>query len=117
MGYRVLRSAACDADLETIFNYLFGTYQDLGDTPAEAFERAEQRLRGIEDAIETLGNVPLQGTLVPAIMEGLRHVTKDRAVFYFLVDESAQELRVLSVFFGGQDHRSHLLARIKADEI
>lgn len=117
MGFRVLRSAACDADLETIFDYLFGTYQDLGDTPAEAFERAERRLRRIEDALEALGDVPFQGTLEPAIIDGLRHVTKDRTVFYFTVDEDAQELRVLSVFFGGQDHRLHLLARIKEYEV
>ena len=47
-------------------------------------------------------------------MEGLRFVEKRRAVFYFLIDERHREVRVLSIFFGGQDHRQHMLERIKA---
>lgn len=117
MGFKVLRSAACDNDLETIFDYLFLTYQELGDTAAEALERAADRVLEIETALEALGEIPFQGTLEPWIMEGLRHVTKERAIFYFIVDEPAQKLRVFAVFFGGQDHRSHLLERIKAGEL
>ncbi len=33
-------------------------------------------------------------------MPGLRRVTKDRAVFYFTVDEERRVVRVLAVFFG-----------------
>ncbi len=62
----------------------------------------------------SLGNVPFQGTLEPSIMEGLCYVAKGRAVFYFLIDERHREVRVLSIFFGGQDHRRHMLERIKA---
>ena len=117
MGYRVLRSSACDDDLEAIFDFLFLSYQELGDPPGEAFERAAERVLGIEAALEALGEVPFQGTVEPAIMAGLRHVTKDRAVFWFILDEGLQELRVLAMFFGGQDHRAHLLQRIRAGEI
>lgn len=116
-AFKVLRSHACDVDLEAIFDFLFVSYQELGDAPDDAFERAAERVLGIETTLEALGEVPFQGTLEPAIMVGLRHVTRDRAVFYFTVDEGLQELHVLAVFFGGQDHRAHLLQRIRAGEI
>ena len=45
-------------------------------------------------------------------MPGLRWTTKDRAVFCFTVDEAAATITVLAVFFGGQDHRAPVLARI-----
>ncbi|MCY3983574.1 MAG: type II toxin-antitoxin system RelE/ParE family toxin [Roseovarius sp.] len=114
-GYNVYRSLSCDTDLEIIFDQLFDAYCDLGDSVDEALARATERIRGIEDALEGLGNVPFQGTLEPQVMAGLRHVTKDSAVFHFLVDEAAHEVRVLGVFFGGQDHRRHILKRIVDD--
>lgn len=111
-GFEVIRSERCDLDLELIFDHLFAAYRDLGDPVEDALARAEQRLQGIEDALERLGDVPHQGTLVPRIMDGLRHVTKNNPVFYFVVDDAKRRLRVLGVFFGGQDHRGHILRRI-----
>lgn len=117
MAFRVVRSTACDKDLETIFDYLFLTYRDLGDPVQEALDRAARRVLEVEVALEGLGEVPFQGTLETQIMDRLRHVTKDRAVFYFTVDEASEELRVLAVFFGGQDHRNHLLERIRTGRV
>ncbi len=47
---------------------------------------------------------------------GLRHVTKGRAIFYFFIDEATKSVHGLAVFFGGQDHHQHMLARLGADE-
>jgi plasmid stabilization system protein ParE len=112
MVYRVVRSVASDRDLALIFDHLFETYQELGDSPEEAFERAAARIRSIERDMEALGRAPLQGTLWPDLPPGLRWVTKNRAIFYFQADEAAEILRVLAVFFGGQDHRMRMLARL-----
>ena len=114
LGFEVIRSVRCDSDLDLIFDHLQSAYRDFGDAPDVAFKRAAERVRGIEDDMASLGNVPFQGTLEPSIMEGLRYVAKGRAVFYFLIDERHREVRVLSIFFGGQDHRRHMLERIKA---
>ncbi|WP_299707210.1 type II toxin-antitoxin system RelE/ParE family toxin [uncultured Tateyamaria sp.] len=111
-GFKVLRSAACDADIEVIFDHLFQSYRDLGEPIDDALNRAASRVRGVEDALAGLGDVPFQGTLVPQIMDGLRHVTKDSAVFYFISDAERMEVRVLGIFFGGQNHRSYILQRI-----
>lgn len=51
-----------------------------------------------------LSAAPHKGTLRPELAPGLRNVSKDRAVFYFTVDNDARVVRVLAVFFGGQDH-------------
>lgn len=112
-GFEVRRSAQCHQDLTAILDYLFDAYCNLGEEPAEAFDRAANKLRGIESSISQLGDVPFQGTLDSDIMNGLRHVTKQNAVVYFVPDETRQEVRVLAVFFGGQNHRQHILGRIK----
>jgi toxin ParE1/3/4 len=111
-GFEVVRSEQCDRDLELILDHLFAAYCELGDAVPDAFNRSAQRLRGIEGEIDRLGDVPYQGTLASKIMGGLRHVTKSGAVFYFVVDEGERRVRVLGVFFGGQDHRAHILRRI-----
>jgi plasmid stabilization system protein ParE len=45
-------------------------------------------------------------------MPNLRHVTIDQAIYWFLVDEDALIVRVLAIFFGGQDHIRRMLARL-----
>ena len=112
MAFEVVRSRAGDRDLELVFDHLSETYQALGDPGAVALERAAARVRAIEDAMEGLGRVPFQGTLREDLLPGLRQVTKDRAVLYFRVDEAARQVRVLAVFFGGQDHVAHMLRRL-----
>lgn len=115
MVYEVRRSCASDRDLETLFDLHFVAYQELGKIPADAFEQAVARVLEIEAALEALGDVPTeQGTDASQIMAGLRHITKDEAIFYFTVDEVAGIVHVLAVFFNDQDHRSWLLDRIKA---
>ena len=112
MAYKVVRSALSDHDLELIFDHLFNSYVALGDVVSDAIERAGLRIQKIEDDMEALASAPFQGTLRPDLMPGLRNVTKDKAIFYFLVDEDAELIRVLAVFFGGQDHQRHMLLRL-----
>jgi plasmid stabilization system protein ParE len=99
-GFEVVRSEDCDHDLELIFDHLFAAYSELGDPVRDAFERVEQRLLEIEGEIQRLGHVPYQGSLAPKIMDGLRHVTKNSAVFYFVVDEDEWRVRILGCSSG-----------------
>ncbi|MFS4583432.1 type II toxin-antitoxin system RelE/ParE family toxin [Phaeobacter sp. C3_T13_0] len=111
MVYRIDRAEAIDHDLEAIFDFLFDTAIGFGDDKETAISRAAKRLNEIEDAIEALGRAPHQGTLHAEIATGLRSVTKGRAIFYFDLNEAEQCLRVLAVFFGGQDHQRRMLLR------
>jgi len=112
MAFEVVRSRASDRDLERIFDHLVESHQALGDVVGDALERAAARVRAIEDDMEGLGAAPFQGTLREDLLPGLRQVTKNRAVFYFLIDADAGQVRILAIFFGGQDHRAQMLRRL-----
>lgn len=112
MTYEVIYSADAERDFELIFDFLFQSYVGFGDPPDSAVSHAQQRLLDIHSDIEKLGNTPFCGTLHDAILPGLRHVTLGRAIVWFDVPEDAQTVRVLAIFFGGQDHVRHMLARL-----
>ena len=61
---------------------------------------------------EGLAAAPHRGTLHDDLLPGLRHVTLGRAVVWFDIVEETREVRVLAVFFGGQDHQRRMLARL-----
>ena len=46
------------------------------------------------------------------LLPGLRHLAIGRVICWFDVDDERQPVRVLAVFFGGQDHVRHMLARL-----
>ena len=112
MAYRVERTKASDRDLELLFDFLFQAAREFGESLEGAFDRAAARVAATEDAMESLGKAPHQGTLRPELLVGLRSVTKDRAIFYFIVDDESEVLRILAVFFGGQDHQRLMLLRL-----
>jgi plasmid stabilization system protein ParE len=116
MRYRVERSLDTDDDLAAIFDFLFDSYTAFGDTRDEALERAAARIEGVEAELLALGDAPHQGTLRPDLLPGLRSVTKQRAIFYFDVDDDQRLVRVLAIFFGGQDHQRAMLARLRASD-
>jgi toxin ParE1/3/4 len=111
VAFEVVRSRASDRDLERIFDHLAASHRALGDQAETSIDRAAARVRAIEDAM-ALGRAPFQGTLREDLLPGRRQVTKDRAVFYFTVDAATEQVRVLAVFFGGQDHLVHMLHRL-----
>lgn len=112
MKYTVERAGDVDRDLDSIFDFLVESYRSFGEDANGAIDRAAERLRQIHEAMEALTGAPHQGTLLPELSAGLRSVTKDRTIFYFRVDQPKRVVRVLAVFFGGQDHRRHMLKRL-----
>jgi toxin ParE1/3/4 len=42
----------------------------------------------------------------------VRYLTIDRAIYGFDVDKAARKVRILAIFFGGQDHVRHMLVRL-----
>ena len=45
-------------------------------------------------------------------MPGLRRLMIERATCWFDIDEERRKVRVLAVFFGGQDQVRHMLTRL-----
>jgi toxin ParE1/3/4 len=114
-SYSVERTAQADRDLDVLFDFLLASYMHFGDGVDDAFERVGARIERVKSDLRSLGKGPHQGTLHPSLMPNLRSVTKDRATFYFAVDDDAQIVRVLAVFFGGQDHQRDMLKRLLSE--
>lgn len=117
MPYKVEFSARSARDFELIFDHLLASYVGFGESADEAFERASRRILAIRQAADRLALFPVRGTPRDDVQPGLRSLAIDRAVYWFAVDDAAQTVRVLAVFFGGQDHIRHMLVRLlRADE-
>ncbi|MEO9338799.1 type II toxin-antitoxin system RelE/ParE family toxin [Mesorhizobium sp. SB112] len=112
MAFRIERSEAAAADLELIFDFLITAGIDFGDDPETVFAHASSRIAEIVQAMERIADAPFQGTLRPELGDGIRNVTKHRAIFYFDVLEEQQPVRILAIFFGGQDHKRRMLIRM-----
>lgn len=99
-------------DLKAIEHFVTQSAQAKG----EPFERARRmgaaRIDTILSSARSLPKAPRQGTLRPDLGPNIRHVTKDRAVIYFELIETSRTLRILAIFYGGQDHDSRILARL-----
>lgn len=72
---------------------------------------ADKRLEKIA-AATALTRAPYQGTRCPDLGPGIRRATKDRAIFSFDLNEEARVLRLLAIFWGGQDHDARILTRL-----
>ncbi|MBC2772079.1 type II toxin-antitoxin system RelE/ParE family toxin [Rhizobium sp. AQ_MP] len=112
MVFEVELSEESEIDLKQIFDHLVQSYTQLGEPLEDAVDQASERVRRIRSDIFGLGKAPYQGTLSKEIGDGLRHVTKNRAIIYFDVYEATQTIQVIAVFFGGQDHQRHMLKRL-----
>lgn len=99
-------------DFELIFDHLFAAYGNLGDTSDAAWERAADRVRQLRREIDRLVETPYIGTLRPDIHPGIRFLRRDKAATWFRPVEEERTIIVAAIFFGGQDHVRHMLARM-----
>jgi len=112
MEYEVVFAADARRDFTLIFEFLFDSYVGFGDDTETAIVRAETRVQSIRADITQLGQLPYRGTLHDEMLPGLRHLTIGQAIVWFDIDEDVKLVRVLAVFFGGQDHIRRMLTRL-----
>ena len=115
MGFRLEFSAEAERDFGLIFDHLLRSYLDFGESLESAVDHAEARVLEIRVAAERIVTAPHRGERHDEILPGLRHVTIERAVYWFDVDEARRTVRIVAVFLGGQDHVRHMLARLLED--
>lgn len=111
-AYAIEFAAEAERDFELIFNFLVESYRNFGESTEDAIAHAAKRIQAIRAKTVRLGNAPYRGTLHPEIMSDLRHVTIDQAIYWYIVDEDERSVRVLAVFFGGQDHIRRMIIRL-----
>jgi plasmid stabilization system protein ParE len=112
MAYEVVFAADARHDFTLIFEFLVDSYVGFGDDTETAIMRAETRVQSIRADIAQLGQLPYRGTLHDEMLPGLRHLTIGQAIVWFDIEEDVKLVRVLAVFFGGQDHIRRMLTRL-----
>ncbi len=60
----------------------------------------------------SIGALPYQGMRRDDVRPGLRTAATGRAVIAFDVEEKARSVRILGIFYGGQDYETVLAARL-----
>lgn len=115
MGFEVRFSGRAETDLTLIFDHLFHSYRSFCEPPDEAIDHAEVRVAQIRRDAERLALNPYRGTRRDDIGPGLRHVSIGRATYWFQIDEAGRTVRVVGVFFGGQDHERRVLLRLLSE--
>ena len=63
---------------------------------------------------DQLTSAPFRGESHDDLLPGLRHLTINRAIYWFYVNEAEQPVRVLAIFFVSKDHVRHMLTRLLA---
>ncbi|MBB35786.1 MAG: plasmid stabilization protein [Hirschia sp.] len=112
MAYELVFTPQYERDQQDVLEHLVDSYVGFGEDVSEAFRQADQRIAQIRADIRKLKRNPRRGTLHDDIRPGLRHVTFGRAIVWFDVNEDKKRVRILAVFFGGQDHVRHMLVRM-----
>ena len=112
MAFTVEFSAQSERDFELIFDHLFESYTGFGEATKTALDHAARRITEIRQAAEHLSTFPIRGTARDDVLPGVRYIAIDRAIYWFDVDETERKVRILAVFFGGQDHVRRMLLRL-----
>ena len=115
MAFRLEISDQAERDFGLIFDHLFRSYLDFGEDLESAFNHAGARVLEIRAGAERISTAPHRGERRDDILPGVRHLAIGRAIYWFEVDESRGTVRLLAVFFGGQDHLRHMMARLLED--
>ena len=112
MRFAIEFAADAERDFDLIFDHLFESYLAFGEPTEEALDHAAERVMDIRKAADRLASFPIRGTKREDVLPGIRFVAIGRAIYWFDVDQAARKVRILAVFFGGQDHIRHMLVRL-----
>ena len=115
MAFQLEFAADAERDFGLIFDHLLRSYLGFGERLENALDHAEARTLEIRAAAERILDAPHRGERHDDVLPGLRHLAIGRAIYWFDIDESHAAVRVLAVFFGGQDHVRHMMARLLQD--
>lgn len=111
-GWSVVFSAAAAVDLGLIETHLTEAYRGFGESETAAADHAAVRIEAILTQAERLATAPLRGQARDDLLPGLRHLSLDGAIYWFVAEAAVLEVRVLAIFFGGQDHQRQMLIRL-----
>lgn len=112
MAWSAELSRDAGADLDALFEHFVESYLGFGQSIDAAIVRAETRISGIAGHRHRIAAAPRIGTRHLVRGTEYRHVTFDRAVYWFTLDEGRETVRIVGIFFGGQDHFGRMMSRL-----
>ena len=116
MAFRLDFSAEAERDFGLIFDHLLRSYLDFGESLESALDRAGTRVLEVRAAAKRILSAPHRGERHDEILPGLRHLAIGRAIYWFAVDGAGETVRVVAVFYGGQDHVRRMMTRLLGDD-
>ena len=112
MAFRLEFSEQAERDFGLIFDHQLESYLSFGEGVETAIDHAEVRVLEIRETANRILTAPHRGERHDGILPGLRHLTINRAIYWFDVHEERETICILAVFFGGQDCVRHTPARL-----
>lgn len=103
MIYSVQISAQAEQDLRSIFEYIAYELQSVSN--------ASQQLKRLEDSILSLDQMPNRNPAYrkePWYSRGLRVMSVDNYLVFYIPDTATQTVTVIRVMYGGRDIGSQL---------
>ena len=116
MTWKIEVSPVVQQDIALVFDHLAESYIGFGETPAFAVEQAKKRIDVILSAMKRIAAAPYRGESHEDWLSGLRHLTLERTIYWYQVDEACETIRVPAIFYGGQDHVRQMLLRLLRDQ-
>jgi plasmid stabilization system protein ParE len=116
LAWRAEISKTAREDIRALYTCLVNLqHRRFGHDLAAADKLASERIAVVRRNARKLASAPYRGTCHTIAGHTYRHVTIDRAVYWFTLDELAEVLRIEAIFFGGQDHLDRMFNRLREE--
>ena len=112
MAYKIEFSDQAEDDLFEIVDYLTESYRGFGENVTEALARAGRRQEQIREQAQRIATAPHRGERSLEYAPQLRHLTLNRMIYWFEVDEASETIRIIAVIFGAKDHLPAMQQRL-----
>ncbi len=110
--FKIIFSEDAELDFELIFDFLNESYLSFDEDIETSLNQAGIKTQSIRKATNKLATHPFRVTLHDDGTQKLRHITIGRALYWFDILEDERLVRILAVFYGGQDHYTKILTRL-----
>lgn len=115
MAWKIEARPSARNDLDRVFEHLFQSAIEFSYDSAAATQRAESRILHIVESLVRIATEPRRGTLHRFRDKEYRHLTMDRAIYWFTLDVDTGTVRIEGIFYGGQDHMGRMVARLTSE--
>lgn len=109
LAWKTKFSADAAQDLDRILEHLVTSYCAFGEDGATAYERAAARIAEVQVDADRIAAAPYRGVLRNEILVGARSLTIGRAVYWFNLDSEQEIVRILAIFYDGEDRTQAML--------